>query len=55
MFALIRQHDGGGDAPDDRHPLLAIVALQSGAVDAVADLVAVSLVDPDDVEEIVPD
>lgn len=55
MFALIGQHDGGGDAPDDRHPLLAIVALQPGAVDAVTDLFAVSLIDPDDVEVIVPD
>ena len=49
MFALIGQHDGGGNAPDDWHPLLAIVALQSGAVDAVADLFAVSLIDPADV------
>ena len=50
MFALIRQHDGGSHAPDDWNPLLAVVALKPGAVDAVADPFAVSLIDPDDVE-----
>jgi len=55
VLALIGQHDGGGDAPDDRNPFRTVVALQPCAVDAVADLFAVSLVDPDDVEVIAPD